>query len=87
MPSLRQAEVSNITQPHAHRVTSRQRMRQCHAAVNRTAFMLTLCCLLCSALSSLLRIVRAFLIEEQKIVKAVLKQRGGGKKAATVAEK
>ena len=32
-------------------------------------------------------IVRAFLIEEQKIVKAVLKQRGGAKKAAAVSEK
>jgi hypothetical protein len=36
---------------------------------------------------SLLSIVRAFLIEEQKIVKAVLKQRGGGKKAAAATEK
>ena len=43
-------------------------------------------CLPLFSLSSL-RIVRAFLIEEQKIVKAVLKQRGGKKAAAAAAEK
>ena len=46
-----------------------------------------MCVCVCVCVCAWLSIVRAFLIEEQKIVKAVLKQRGGGKKAAAVAEK